>query len=51
MKIEFHPDDINLEKRPKNSFEQLMDLQLDMEENELSDSEGEKEEEEEKLRP
>jgi hypothetical protein len=31
MRIEFHPDDINIEKGEKNFFEQLMDLQMDME--------------------
>lgn len=38
MRIQFHPEDINLEKSHPSFFEQMMDLQLDPEENELSDS-------------
>ena len=45
--IQFHPDDIHMEKLYKNFFETLVELDLDPEENELSDSE----EEEQKLQP
>ena len=37
--VQFHPDDINLEKYPKSGFEQLMELELDPEAPELSDDE------------
>ena len=42
-KIEFHYDDLNIEKKRKNFFEELMDLQVDAEENEMSDSDEEEE--------
>jgi hypothetical protein len=36
--VEFHPEDINLERLYKNFFEELIDLSMDPDENALSDS-------------
>ena len=49
--VKIHKEDMNIEKSHKTYFEELMDLQLDPEENELSDSEEDLNEEEEREIP